>query len=180
MKFNNTKCKVLHLHQSNPQYEHRLENELIETSPVEKDVAILVKKKLDMSRQCAFPARKANCILSCIKKKCVTSRAREVVLPLNSVLMRLQLQYCSHLWGPWHRKTLTCMTESRGWPQEGLEHVSYGEQLRDFGLFSLEKIRLQGHLTVAFQYIKGAYVRKMKSSISPGSVVTGQVATVLA
>lgn len=49
------------------------------------------------------------------------------------------------------------MSESRGWPQEGLEHLSYEEWLRDFGLFSLEKIRLQGHLIVAFQYIKGAY-----------------------
>lgn len=46
---------------------------------------------------------------------------------------------------------------TRGWPQEGLEHLSYEEWLRDFGLFSLEKIRLQEHLIVAFQYIKGAY-----------------------
>lgn len=107
MKFNNTKYKALHLHQSNPQYEYRLENELIESSPVEKDVAILVKKILDMSWQCAFPAQKANCVLTCIKK-CVTSRAREVVLPLGSLLMRLQLEYCSHLWAPWHRRTLTC------------------------------------------------------------------------
>lgn len=68
MKFNNTKYKVLHLHQSDPQYEHRLENELIESSPVEKDVATLMKKKIDMSRQCAFPTQKANCILNCIKK----------------------------------------------------------------------------------------------------------------
>lgn len=52
---------------------------------------------------------------------------------------------------------MSLYTESRGWPQEGLEHLSYKEWLRDFGLFSLEKIRFQGHLIVAFQYIKGAY-----------------------
>ncbi|PKU43124.1 hypothetical protein llap_6567 [Limosa lapponica baueri] len=105
VKFSRTKRRVLHLGRGNPRHKYRLGGEWLESSPEEKELGVLVEEKLDMSRQCALAAQRANHVLGCIKRS-VASRSREVILPLCSPLVRPHLEYCVQLWSPQHRKDM--------------------------------------------------------------------------
>jgi len=116
MKFTRAKCMVLHVGRGNPKHKYRLGRERLESSPEEKDLGVLLDEKLNVSRQCALAARKANRVLGCIKSS-VGSRARDGILPLYSALIRPHLESCIQLWSPQHRKDMDVLERGQRRPQ---------------------------------------------------------------
>ncbi|KFP71617.1 hypothetical protein N310_11453, partial [Acanthisitta chloris] len=155
------KCEVLHLGWGNLKNKYRLGNEWIETSPGEKDLAVLVDKNLNMAQQCMLAAQKANCILGCIKSS-MASISGEMVLPLYSALVRPHLEYCLQVWGPQNKKDVNLLEQAQRGATKmttELEHLSYDDRPREFGFYSLEEKRLRKSLITVFQYLKGTCKR---------------------
>ena len=62
----------------------------------EKDLRMMVDHRMKVGCQCNTVVNRVNSILGCIRQ-CVVSRAKEVILPPYSVLVRPQLVFCVQL-----------------------------------------------------------------------------------
>ena len=100
---------------------------------MEKNLGILVDNRLAMRQQCT----RGGCV-----KNSMTSRSREVILPLYYAQVRPRPEYSNHIWARQFKKDRKLL-EIVQWRAtkiiRGLEHPPYGKRQRDVRLFSLEK-----------------------------------------
>ena len=98
------KCEVLVLGQGNPRYEYRL-GELIERSPAEKDLVVLVDVKLNIDQQLCFQPERTT-VFWVASKEDGQQREKGDCPPL---LCPCKIPSCVQDWGPWYRRHVELM-----------------------------------------------------------------------
>ncbi|CAM4621975.1 unnamed protein product [Caretta caretta] len=157
MKFNSEKCKVMHLGINNKNFSYKLGTHQLEVTEEEKDLGVLVDHRMTVSRQCDMAVKKANAVLGCIRRG-ISSRDKEVLVPLYKALVRPHLEYCVQFWSPMFKKDefkLEQVQRRATRMIRGMENLSYERRLKEFGLFSLTKRRLRGDMIALYKYIRG-------------------------
>ena len=123
----------------------------------EKDLGVITDSKMNMGRQCGDAVRKANRTLSCIHR-CISSRSKEVILPLYAILVRPQLDYCIQFWVLHFKRDVDNMERVQRRATRMIRRQQgrpYEERLWDLNLFSLHKRRLRGDLVAIYKLTKG-------------------------
>ena len=157
MKFNETKCKVLHMGRKNSRHNYTINSHTLEKTESERDIGVIIAQNLKPADQCDRAAKKANQMLGQIKRS-FTYRDPAVLMGLYKTFVRPKLEYCSPAWRPWMKKDINRLerVQKRAVKMiNGLQGKTYEEKLKELNLLSLEERRERGDMITCFKIMRG-------------------------
>ena len=163
MKFNESKCSVLHIGKNNPKNNYMMGHTPLKVVEKERDLGVVVSAgdTLCWEEQIRGMIGKAKQMTSWIIRN-VVSRKPEVVIPFYKAFVRPHLEYAVQVWAPTARhgnwgiimeiedcqRQFTMITE-------GMGLLSYRQKLQRLRLTTLLERRMRGDLIETFKIING-------------------------
>ena len=157
MKFNPSKCKVMHIGRNNIKYDYKLFGKKITKVDCEKDLGVIFSNDLKTSKQCISVSEKANKILGLIARS-FDFKSPAVINKLYRSLVRPNLEYAVSVWSPNLIKDVDRLEKVQRRATKlipDIRNKSYENRLKYLNMFSLKKRRLRGDLIQAFKILKG-------------------------
>ena len=143
MEFNKDKCKIMHIGKNNPEFEYFMEGKKLTSVESEKDIGVILNKKLKPSQHCSEIVRIANFKLQQISRS-FHYRDKDVFLSLYKRFVRPNLEFSTVAWSPWtneDKENIEKVQIKAVNMISGLRGNNYEEKLTELKLESLESRR---------------------------------------
>jgi hypothetical protein len=163
MKFNNEKCKVMHIGKKNKLYEYSMPINFIErknlgTTEGERDLGIIISNNLKWKCQTQKAANKANAILGVLKRT-FSHWTPETLKILYVSFVRPHLEYASSAWSPNQKQDIVTLEKVQRRATKlipSLKNLSYEKRLETIGLTTLSERRIRGDI-IQFYKLKNEF-----------------------
>ena len=150
LKFNETKCKILHLGENNPKKSYYIGSDntrvQLEETTLEKDLGIFIDPTLSFDSHIEYITKKASSKSAQILEN-FSYRSKHVLVPLFKTLVRPVLEYVNNAWNSNQRHNIDDIEAvQRRFTKHILEvkKLCYEEQIKRINLPSLEYRRFRG------------------------------------
>ena len=171
LKFNDTKCKVMHIGLNNPHYTYTIGNSTskisLESTNIEKDIGVYIDPLLKFNHHVTEIVKKANRVKYQIIKN-IAYKTKNIRIPLFKGLVRPILEYANIIWNNNLRKqsdeiervqrTFTKLISE-------VRNLEYEDRLMYLNLPSLEFRRFRGDLIEMFKITHDIYDPKTTENL---------------
>jgi len=157
MKFNASKCKVLHFGSHNSRLDYSLDGNRLENSVEERDLGVIINQNLKSDSQVNQVAVKAHRILGMIYRT-IENKTKDIILPLYLSLVRPHLEYCVQAWSPHYYKDINKIekVQKRAVNMiKDIRSIDYTGKLRELNLFSMSRRRMRGDMIEVYKILSG-------------------------
>ena len=157
MRFNASKCAVMHLGTNNPCHQYYLEDHRLEVTHQEKDIGVIVQDNGKVNEQCKKVALTCNRIIGQISRS-FTNRTPDLMIKIYKCYILPHVEYDLSVWSPHLQKDIkTLEAIQRRFTRliSGMRNRSYEERLAILGLPTLEARRLQKDLVQCYRIWTG-------------------------
>ena len=157
LRFNASKCKRMHMGNTNKGTSYHLGNEQIPHVSEERDLGVFITEDCKTTKQCAAAASKAMAQLRIIKRT-FTYYDQKCFTILYKTYIRPHLEYCIQAWSPSLKKDVTVLEKVQRRATKiipSLKNKTYTERLIELNLYILEAIRRRGDMIEVYRILNG-------------------------
>lgn len=159
LRFNASKCKVLHIGANNPKHEYRMGDVVIETSECEKDLGVYVDSNLNFRGHVEQKVDTADKILRMIKRAYVYLDG-DSVKKLFIALVRPHLEYCHAAWYPIYkedRQEIERVLRRATKLAPEIRNLEFEQRLEALDIPSMKYRQERGDVIEVWKYKNGVY-----------------------